>query len=48
MTGQLRADGFDRFVASRWPALLHLARLLTGGDRHRAERLLQQVLGVSR
>lgn len=39
-----RAEEFDRFVASRWPALLHLARLLTGGDRHRAEDLLQEAL----
>ncbi|MFI9332794.1 SigE family RNA polymerase sigma factor [Kitasatospora sp. NPDC052868] len=44
MTGQLRADEFDRFVAARWSALLHLARLLTGGDRHRAEDLLQEAL----
>ncbi|MFC8448186.1 SigE family RNA polymerase sigma factor [Kitasatospora sp. NPDC057223] len=44
MTGQLRADEFDRFVAARWPVLLHLARLLTGGDRHRAEDLLQEAL----
>ncbi|MFD7408715.1 SigE family RNA polymerase sigma factor [Streptomyces sp. NPDC059866] len=42
--GQLRADAFDRFVAARWSALLHLARLLTGGDRHRAEDLLQEAL----
>ncbi|MDX3526846.1 SigE family RNA polymerase sigma factor [Streptomyces sp. ID05-39B] len=42
--GQLRAEEFDRFVAARWPALLHLARLLTGGDRHRAEDLLQEAL----
>ena len=42
--GQLRADEFDRFVAARWSALLHLARLLTGGDRHRAEDLLQEAL----
>ncbi|MDX3247844.1 SigE family RNA polymerase sigma factor [Streptomyces sp. ME18-1-4] len=41
---QLRADEFDRFVAARWSALLHLARLLTGGDRHRAEDLLQEAL----
>ncbi|MDH6121787.1 RNA polymerase sigma-70 factor (sigma-E family) [Kitasatospora sp. GAS204A] len=41
---QPRADGFDEFVAARWPALLHLARLLTGGDRHRAEDLLQEAL----
>ncbi|MFE0187293.1 SigE family RNA polymerase sigma factor [Streptomyces sp. NPDC058989] len=42
--GQLRADEFDRFVAARWSALLHLARLFTGGDRHRAEDLLQEAL----
>ncbi|NEA63346.1 SigE family RNA polymerase sigma factor [Streptomyces sp. SID12488] len=42
--GQLRTDEFDRFVAARWSALLHLARLLTGGDRHRAEDLLQEAL----
>ncbi|MFD9685363.1 SigE family RNA polymerase sigma factor [Kitasatospora sp. NPDC059146] len=39
-----RADGFDEFVAARWSALFHLARLLTGGDRHRAEDLLQEGL----
>ncbi|MFJ2238419.1 SigE family RNA polymerase sigma factor [Streptomyces sp. NPDC087859] len=44
MTGQQRAVEFDRFVAARWSALLHLARLLTGGDRHRAEDLLQEAL----
>src|SRR6476659_8864954 len=42
--GRVRADEFDRFVAARWSALLHLARLLTGGDRHRAEDLLQEAL----
>jgi RNA polymerase sigma-70 factor (sigma-E family) len=42
--GQLRAEEFDRFVAARWSTLLHLARLLTGGDRHRAEDLLQESL----
>ncbi|MEU9733369.1 SigE family RNA polymerase sigma factor [Streptomyces sp. NPDC048002] len=35
---------FDGFVAARWSGLLHLARLLTGGDRHRAEDLLQESL----
>ncbi|MCX5233559.1 SigE family RNA polymerase sigma factor [Streptomyces sp. NBC_00233] len=35
---------FDAFVAARRSALLHLARLLTGGDRHRAEDLLQEAL----
>jgi RNA polymerase sigma-70 factor (sigma-E family) len=39
-----RTDGFDAFVEARWPALLHLARLLTGGDAHRAEDLLQDAL----
>ncbi|MFJ4622365.1 SigE family RNA polymerase sigma factor [Streptomyces sp. NPDC088812] len=38
------SQAFDRFVTARWPALLHLARLLTGGDRHRAEDLLQEAL----
>ncbi|WP_461035805.1 SigE family RNA polymerase sigma factor [Streptomyces mayteni] len=38
------AGEFDEFVAARWPALLHLARLLTGGDRHRAEDLVQESL----
>lgn len=42
--GRSRAEEFDRFVTVRWPALLHLARLLTGGDRHRAEDLLQESL----
>lgn len=28
---RVRADGFDEFVAARWSALLHVARLLTGG-----------------
>lgn len=42
--GRSRAEEFDRFVTARWPALLHLARLLTGGDRHRAEDLLQEAL----
>jgi RNA polymerase sigma-70 factor (sigma-E family) len=41
---QLRTEGFDRFVTARWPVLCHLARLLTGGDRHRAEDLLQEAL----
>ncbi|MFF7446527.1 MULTISPECIES: SigE family RNA polymerase sigma factor [unclassified Streptomyces] len=42
--GRSRAEDFDRFVAARWSALLHLSRLLTGGDRHRAEDLLQEAL----
>ncbi|MEU8793156.1 SigE family RNA polymerase sigma factor [Streptomyces sp. NPDC048643] len=37
-------DGFDGFVAARWSALFHLARLLCAGDRHRAEDLLQEAL----
>ncbi|MCK1818717.1 SigE family RNA polymerase sigma factor [Streptomyces sp. XM83C] len=41
---QARAGEFDAFVAARWSALLHLARLLTGGDRHRAEDLVQESL----
>ncbi|MFF4399518.1 SigE family RNA polymerase sigma factor [Streptomyces sp. NPDC001480] len=41
---QGRADGFDGFVAARWSALFHLSRLLVGGDRHRAEDLLQEAL----
>ncbi|MGW2827233.1 SigE family RNA polymerase sigma factor [Streptomyces sp. NPDC001443] len=42
--GRSRSEEFDRFVTARWSALLHLARLLTGGDRHRAEDLLQEAL----
>ncbi|MFJ8187346.1 SigE family RNA polymerase sigma factor [Streptomyces sp. NPDC096105] len=41
---RFRADGFDEFVAARWSALLHVARLLTGGDRQRAEDLAQEAL----
>ncbi|WP_210589143.1 SigE family RNA polymerase sigma factor [Streptomyces sp. GESEQ-35] len=41
---QARAGEFDEFVAARWSGLFHLARLLTGGDRHRAEDLLQESL----
>ncbi|MEV1077438.1 SigE family RNA polymerase sigma factor [Streptomyces sp. NPDC050211] len=41
---QDRAGEFDEFVAARWSGLFHLARLLTGGDRHRAEDLLQESL----
>ncbi|GAA0645779.1 SigE family RNA polymerase sigma factor [Streptomyces thermocarboxydovorans] len=37
-------DGFDAFVAARWSSLLHVARLLTGGDRQRAEDLVQEAL----
>ncbi|MCL7426074.1 MULTISPECIES: SigE family RNA polymerase sigma factor [unclassified Streptomyces] len=39
-----REGEFDAFVAARWSGLLHLARLLTAGDRHRAEDLLQESL----
>lgn len=41
---QGRAEEFDGFVAARWSALFHLSRLLVGGDRHRAEDLLQESL----
>ncbi|MFD7455950.1 MULTISPECIES: SigE family RNA polymerase sigma factor [unclassified Streptomyces] len=41
---RFRAEGFDDFVAARWSALLHVARLLTGGDRQRAEDLVQESL----
>ncbi|MFJ4686948.1 SigE family RNA polymerase sigma factor [Streptomyces sp. NPDC091377] len=41
---QARADEYDAFVAARWSVLFHLARLFTGGDRHRAEDLLQESL----
>ncbi|UXY31657.1 SigE family RNA polymerase sigma factor [Streptomyces sp. HUAS TT20] len=44
MEQQTRAAEYDEFVASRWSGLFHLARLLTGGDRHRAEDLLQESL----
>lgn len=37
-------DGFGEFVESRWSALLHVANLLTGGDRHEAEDLVQSAL----
>jgi RNA polymerase sigma-70 factor (sigma-E family) len=37
-------DGFREFVAMRSTALLRLAVLLTGGDRHAAEDLLQIAL----
>lgn len=35
---------FEEYVTQRGPALVRLARLLTG-DRHRAEDLVQEVLG---
>lgn len=37
-------DEFREFVAMRSTALLRLAVLLTGGDRHAAEDLLQIAL----
>ncbi|WP_406257161.1 SigE family RNA polymerase sigma factor [Streptomyces nigra] len=37
-------DGFREFVASRSSALLKTAVLLSGGDRHAAEDLLQNAL----
>ncbi|WP_370083967.1 SigE family RNA polymerase sigma factor [Streptacidiphilus sp. MAP12-16] len=36
--------GFEEFVAARWSVLLHFSRLLTGGNQHRAEELLQEAL----
>ncbi|MFP3989337.1 SigE family RNA polymerase sigma factor [Streptomyces sp. E11-3] len=39
-----RHDEFGEFVAMRSTALLQLAMLLTGGDRHAAEDLLQIAL----
>ncbi|MFD9194949.1 SigE family RNA polymerase sigma factor [Streptomyces phaeochromogenes] len=39
-----RSEAYDLFVTARWSSLLHLGRLLTGGDRHRAEDLLQEAL----
>jgi len=41
---QGQAGEFEEFVAARWSVLLHLARLLVGGDRHRAEDLAQESL----
>lgn len=38
------ADGFREFVASRSSALLKTAVLLSGGDRHAGEDLLQNAL----
>jgi RNA polymerase sigma-70 factor (sigma-E family) len=37
-------ESFREFVANRSPALLKLAVLLSGGDRHAAEDLLQNAL----
>ncbi|MFJ2604237.1 SigE family RNA polymerase sigma factor [Streptomyces sp. NPDC091279] len=42
--GQTRTGEFEAFVAARWSGLIHLARLLTGGDPHRAEDLVQESL----
>ncbi|MFJ3669099.1 SigE family RNA polymerase sigma factor [Streptomyces sp. NPDC090106] len=41
---QGQAGEFDAFVAARWSVLVHLARLLVGGDRYRAEDLVQESL----
>lgn len=40
---EVRADGFDRFVADRAPGLFHAAWLLTG-DAHHSEDLVQTAL----
>ncbi|MQY16284.1 RNA polymerase sigma-E factor [Streptomyces sp. RB5] len=37
-------ERFREFVDARWSALLRLANLLTGGDRHEAEDLVQTAL----
>ncbi|MCX5443719.1 MULTISPECIES: SigE family RNA polymerase sigma factor [unclassified Streptomyces] len=37
-------ERFRDFVDARWGALLRLANLLTGGDRHEAEDLVQTAL----
>ncbi|WP_149828529.1 SigE family RNA polymerase sigma factor [Streptomyces tailanensis] len=37
-------ERFREFVDARWSALLRLANLLTGGDRHEAEDLVQIAL----
>lgn len=37
-------ERFRDFVDARWSALLRLANLLTGGDRHEAEDLVQTAL----
>ncbi|MGW1530101.1 SigE family RNA polymerase sigma factor [Streptomyces sp. NPDC002159] len=44
MVDSRTAGGFDEFTAARWSALFNLARLLTGGDSHRAEDLVQEAL----
>ncbi|WP_285736635.1 SigE family RNA polymerase sigma factor [Kitasatospora phosalacinea] len=43
--GQPRATGFEEFVAFRERHLLRTAFLLTGGDAHLAEDLVQEALG---
>lgn len=43
-TRRSQAEEFERFVAARWSALNQLGSLLTGGDRHRAEDLVQEAL----
>ncbi|WP_194897484.1 SigE family RNA polymerase sigma factor [Catenulispora pinisilvae] len=42
--GRSQTDEFERFVAARWSALNQLGSLLTGGDRQRAEDLVQEAL----
>ncbi|MER7052533.1 MULTISPECIES: SigE family RNA polymerase sigma factor [unclassified Streptomyces] len=37
-------EGFRDYVDARWSTLLRLANLLTGGDRHEAEDLVQIAL----
>ncbi|WP_338703210.1 SigE family RNA polymerase sigma factor [Streptomyces sp. Q6] len=37
-------ERFREFVDARWGALLRLANMLTGGDRHEAEDLVQTAL----
>jgi RNA polymerase sigma-70 factor (sigma-E family) len=39
-----QTEEFERFVAARWSALNQLGSLLTGGDRQRAEDLVQESL----
>jgi RNA polymerase sigma-70 factor (sigma-E family) len=42
--GRSQTEEFERFVMARWSALNQLGSLLTGGDRHRAEDLVQEAL----
>jgi RNA polymerase sigma-70 factor (sigma-E family) len=42
--GPTRNEEFDQFVAARWSALARFACLLSAGDRHRAEDVLQEAL----